>query len=526
MSLGKTITEVIALEARNQSRTRAKVRRREQAKAKSTSEPTEEQITAAYHHVGHAVVQAPAGAGKSTVAENHALYIHKALGVPLDQHLIFTHTTGAAAEILARVELRLGCELPDNPSGTLHAFANGILRDHGHLIKMPNPRLLATAEAQARVIREVVTGLGAVSDPVRRHPERILQVIGYAQAACLGGDLGSAIVERWNRKMLSHEDEIREIAAQYEARKRQHTLIDFNDQITLATKILREYPAVARDIRAQYHYVTVDETHDLSAAQLELLLEVVGPATCSMFILDEAQVIFSWAGAREHPAEYLRAKLGAIKEYVLAQNFRCSPQVLAVANGIVRQLPGRYPDLWTRNTDGPRARMFSCADDREATAVVAEVVREHQATGSGLDDFLIQTYMHIHGDLVGQALKRCGIPWSRDRYRKDAVWVDSIHQAKGDQRRHVIIFNLVEGVLPGDLATPLQNREAVRLCYVAATRARQTLDIVNPGLGAVRQPSGSRRTGSVRATPALAALPSGTLPLIDGTVLARRNLAA
>ena len=61
----------------------------------------------------------------------------------------------------------------------------------------------------------------------------------------------------------------------------------------------------------------------------------------------------------------------------------------------------------------------------------------------------------------------------------DAVVMMTMHSAKGLEFPHVFLVGLEEGLFPGNrcLGDPEELEEERRLCYVAITRARQTLDI-------------------------------------------------
>jgi DNA helicase II / ATP-dependent DNA helicase PcrA len=60
--------------------------------------------------------------------------------------------------------------------------------------------------------------------------------------------------------------------------------------------------------------------------------------------------------------------------------------------------------------------------------------------------------------------------------------LSTIHSAKGQEWDTVFILNLVDGCIPSDMATgrPEQIDEERRLLYVAMTRAREHLYLVQP----------------------------------------------
>ena len=65
---------------------------------------------------------------------------------------------------------------------------------------------------------------------------------------------------------------------------------------------------------------------------------------------------------------------------------------------------------------------------------------------------------------------------------EDHLILSTIHSAKGQEWDTVFILNLVDGCIPSDMATgkPEQIDEERRLLYVAMTRAREHLHLVQP----------------------------------------------
>jgi DNA helicase-2/ATP-dependent DNA helicase PcrA len=65
---------------------------------------------------------------------------------------------------------------------------------------------------------------------------------------------------------------------------------------------------------------------------------------------------------------------------------------------------------------------------------------------------------------------------------EDYLILSTIHSAKGQEWHAVYVLNLVDGCVPSDMATrkPEQIEEERRLLYVAMTRAKEHLYLVQP----------------------------------------------
>ena len=65
---------------------------------------------------------------------------------------------------------------------------------------------------------------------------------------------------------------------------------------------------------------------------------------------------------------------------------------------------------------------------------------------------------------------------------EDYLILSTIHSAKGQEWHAVYVLNLVDGCIPSDMATsrPAQIEEERRLLYVAMTRAKEHLYLIQP----------------------------------------------
>ena len=75
-----------------------------------------------------------------------------------------------------------------------------------------------------------------------------------------------------------------------------------------------------------------------------------------------------------------------------------------------------------------------------------------------------------------------GTDAGRPQLDEDYLVLSTIHSAKGQEWDAVYVLNLVDGCIPSDMATgtPAQIEEERRLLYVAITRAKQHLYLVQP----------------------------------------------
>jgi DNA helicase-2/ATP-dependent DNA helicase PcrA len=119
-----------------------------------------------------------------------------------------------------------------------------------------------------------------------------------------------------------------------------------------------------------------------------------------------------------------------------------------------------------------------------------------------------------------------GAEVGRPELDEDYLILSTIHSAKGQEWEAAYVLNLVDGCIPSDMATgkPVQVDEERRLLYVAMTRAKQHLHLVQPlrFFGTHQHRSGSVHTIAPRSR----FLPDDILPLFTRRAAATLEAAA
>ena len=170
----------------------------------------------------------------------------------------------------------------------------------------------------------------------------------------------------------------------YEQRKREQGFTDFEDVLELAVQLYERDPAAAAAFRERYVAFTVDEYQDVNLLQRTLLDLWLGERDDLCVVGDDYQSIYAFTGAGpEHllstPARFPHATVVRLEE-----NYRSTPQVLALANRLVPRLGGAEKTLRAVLPDGPEPELapFPTAADEDAW-IVAEDPRARLPAGGG-----------------------------------------------------------------------------------------------------------------------------------------------
>lgn len=286
------------------------------------------------HGTGPIRVCAGPGSGKTAVlVERVKRLIEK--GVPPKRILAITFTKKAAQEMAERIGMENGPVI-----STLHAQAFGILTENECLAG--TVRLAGKVDCKNLLLRilehaPVISGVSYEGITMR-----------YGLIATLLKDFD--FIERNGveayRKANPRKDAdgILRVKEMYEEAFRERGFITYDDQITMAVALLKEYEGVLDAVRDAYDYVMVDEVQDLDDAQAEFVrLLVKGPKNNVMICGDADQSIYAFRGGSnrfmlEFPEIYPETK-----DLWMEENYRSSKEIVGLADCLISRNTKRVP---------------------------------------------------------------------------------------------------------------------------------------------------------------------------------------
>ena len=344
-----------------------------QAIVDATKTPTPEQVRVVEAPRRPLLVVAGAGSGKTETMSMRVLWLlanHP--DVTPASILGLTFTRKAAGELGDRLRERirlLSRELPqlserldeDPVTLTYNSFAERIVSEHGMRIGIdPDFSMLSEAGAldlMTQIVEAWPTDLDDDLSPAGV-VGRILHLAGEiaehgytvesARQALEGFGRELEIVGDSNKAARElHQANQRRIAflgpiEAYQKRKREMGLLDFSDQLVLATRIVREVPSVRAALREEFRAVLLDEFQDTSVIQMELLSTLFGDHAVTA-VGDPNQAIYGWRGASASSLETFleRFQTGAPEEgqtLTLSTAWRNDVSILEAANRVAEPL--------------------------------------------------------------------------------------------------------------------------------------------------------------------------------------------
>src|SRR5690242_11268597 len=208
---------------------------------------------------------------------------------------------------------------------------------------------------------------------------------------------------------------VADIFAAYESLKRRQGVIDFEDMLRAAVWGIEEHADVAEQIRAQYRHFVVDEYQDVNPLQQRLLEAWLGGRDDLTVVGDASQTIYSFTGATSaYLIDFPRRRPGAVVVR-LVRDYRSTPQVVGLANAVIRQARGSEArlrlELVGQRPSGaePELRIFQ--DEPGEAAAVAARCRALVAAGTQAREIAVLFRTNAQSETYEKALAEAEVPY-------------------------------------------------------------------------------------------------------------------
>lgn len=209
--------------------------------------------------------------------------------------------------------------------------------------------------------------------------------------------------------------EIAQIYGTYEQLKRDRGMIDFEDVLLLTVGILQDRHDIAEQIRAQYQHFVVDEYQDVSPLQQRLLDLWLGERDSLCVVGDASQTIYSFTGATPDHLLNFRTRYPQATVVKLIRDYRSTPQVVHLANGLLNQAKGRAAEhrleLVSQRETGPDPVYAEYPDEPAEAEGVAHRIRDLIAAGVPAGEIAVLYRINAQSEVYEQALADAGVPY-------------------------------------------------------------------------------------------------------------------
>ncbi|NLU72058.1 ATP-dependent DNA helicase UvrD2 [Streptomyces sp. HNM0575] len=201
----------------------------------------------------------------------------------------------------------------------------------------------------------------------------------------------------------------------YEQLKRERSAMDFEDVLLLTVGVLQDRPDIADRVRAQYQHFVVDEYQDVSPLQQRLLELWLGDRDSLCVVGDASQTIYSFTGATPDHLLDFRTRHPQATVVKLVRDYRSTPQVVHLANGLLAQAAGRAAEhrleLVSQREAGPEPVYTEYGDEPSEAEGTARQIRKLVDAGTAPSRIAVLYRINAQSEVYEQALVDAGVPY-------------------------------------------------------------------------------------------------------------------
>ncbi len=352
--------------------------------------------------LGHTLVLAGAGSGKTRVLVHRIAWLTEVEGVPAHGILAVTFTNKAAGEMRGRAEALVNGGTRGMWIGTFHGLAHRLLRLHWNDAKLPQNFQVLDSDDQIRLLRRQIKELNL--DDKRFPPRQAAWFINHCK------DEGK------RPQHLQPIDPIggtmRDIYVAYEAACQRSGLVDFAELLLRTHELLRDQPSLLSHYQQRFGQLLVDEFQDTNAIQYAFLRLLAGSSGQLFAVGDDDQAIYGWRGAKVENVQHYLHDFSDVQTIKLEQNYRSTANILAAANALIANNPGRLgKKLWTEDAAGAPIDLYAAYNEVDEARFVIERVQQWLANDGRAQDCAILYRSNAQSRTFEDALMQQSLPY-------------------------------------------------------------------------------------------------------------------
>jgi superfamily I DNA/RNA helicase len=309
---------------------------------------------------GPVLILAGAGTGKTRVITTRICHL-LSKGVRPDSILAVTFTNKAANEMRERVGTMVAkAKASKLTISTFHSLCVRILRRDIERLGYKHNFTIYTQSEQSGLMKRIIVKCAA-------HGEK------------LDADTAISLLSRQRNKGVPADPNpqalIHDVGREYHRQMKLLNAVDFDDLLTLAEKLLRDFPDVASAWQARYDHIMVDEFQDTNRLQMDLLRRLTGPHRNICVVGDDDQSIYGFRGAEISNILEFERHFPNPTVVTLEENYRSTNPILNTANGVIRNNRERRPKkLWSAREGAEPVRLIAMPGDKEEAEFIVEEI--------------------------------------------------------------------------------------------------------------------------------------------------------
>ena len=372
------------------------------------SELNPHQQEAMTYVTGPLLVLAGAGSGKTAVITRKIAHLIKHCGVPAHRITAMTFTNKAAREMKERVNKLLPREESKGLTvSTFHNFGLNLLRIELKHTPLKNNFSILDGDDCKRLLMDLMHKDNLAGAESKELIGKAMRRISEWKNDLTLPSQAISTAETPEDLQLAHLYEL------YERNIRAYNAVDFDDLITMPTRLLQDNAEIREKWQNRIRYLLVDEYQDTNTAQYMLVKLLVGVMGRFTAVGDDDQSIYAWRGAKPENMALLAEDFPSLKVIKLEQNYRSTSRILKAANAVITNNPHLFEKkLWSDKGHGELIRVVTCRnDDDEAERVSHDLMNHKLMNGKSWKDYAVLYRGNFQARVLEAQLRQLQIPY-------------------------------------------------------------------------------------------------------------------
>ncbi|MCR5342889.1 MAG: ATP-dependent helicase [Butyrivibrio sp.] len=296
---------------------------------------SDQQLDAVRTTEGPVLLLAVPGSGKTTVLVNRLGYMLYCKGIDPQHVLTLTYTVAATKDMADRFKSVFGEDVSFLLEfRTINGICAKIIQHYGRLIGKKAYDLVTDEKLIGKILTDIFIKVKK-EYPTESDIKGVRTLITYCKNMLLTNDE----IKKLDNDM---DIDILPVYEAYNAELKRRGLMDYDDQMVYAYRMLKGSPELLKFYQNKYRYICVDEAQDTSKVQ-HMIIGLLSGKDGNLFMVgDEDQSIYGFRAAYPEALLNFEKDHPGAKVLIMDQNFRSNAAIVSAADVFIRHNDMRH----------------------------------------------------------------------------------------------------------------------------------------------------------------------------------------
>ncbi len=303
--------------------------------AKYGSKLNTQQLEAVRATEGPVLLLAVPGSGKTTVMVNRLGYMLYVKGIDPSNILTLTYTVAATRDMAERFTALFGEDISDRLEfRTINGICAKIIAHYGRLIGKTSFELITDEKISGKLLTDIYVKI-MKEYPTESDIKAVRTLITYCK---------NMMLEPKEIKELGENEgiELLDIYESYNRELKARSLMDYDDQMIYAYRMLKGSKDLLEFYRDKYRYICVDEAQDTSKVQHMIIALLSGEKGNLFMVGDEDQSIYGFRAAYPDALLHFEKEHRGAKVLIMDKNYRSNAKIVETADRFIQKNFSRH----------------------------------------------------------------------------------------------------------------------------------------------------------------------------------------